>query len=65
GLLVPPASPDALAQALVRLARSREERIRLGTAARAAAAAYHQSHLLKAVSDLYREGLRAKRRASP
>jgi glycosyltransferase involved in cell wall biosynthesis len=61
GLLVPPSDPRAMAAALLRLARSPDERRRMGAAGRAAASRYHRARLIDEIEALYRSGLERKR----
>ena len=61
GLLVPAGDPRAFAACLVRLAGSAEERQRLGCQGRLDAGRFALSHLIEALNNLYREGLRARR----
>ncbi|HEY3381058.1 MAG TPA: glycosyltransferase family 4 protein [Vicinamibacterales bacterium] len=61
GLLVPAGDPARLADAMVRMAESAEYRRRLGEAGRRAAATYQSEHLIRRLTALYRDGVRAKR----
>ena len=61
GWIVPPADPRALADAMVRLANSPEERFRLGAAGRDVADRFRAERLLTSLAALYRDGLAAKR----
>jgi glycosyltransferase involved in cell wall biosynthesis len=61
GLIVPARNPSALAEALVRLLRSREERDRMGQASRAKALAeFDETRVIDAILDAYRRLIRAK-----
>jgi glycosyltransferase involved in cell wall biosynthesis len=62
GLLVPPAAPDALGAAMVRLATSETARARLGTAGRRHASRFVGHRLVGDVNRLYIAGLEAKRK---
>ena len=62
GLLVRPGDHRAFAAALVRLAGNPAERRQFGQEGRTAALRFRRSHLLDALSSLYRDGLSARRR---
>lgn len=61
GALVPPADPDALAQAMLRLLADPAQRERLGTAAHGAVVpAYGLEHMVARLEDLYEQLLKEK-----
>lgn len=63
GLLVPSNDREALTQALVRLARSPEDRVRFGAAAREAVARrFSPDRLANDIDELYRTGLSGRRK---
>jgi len=61
GLLVPARDPDALAEAMVRLASDLALRTRLGAAGRARSLEYRLERLVAEVERVYRRGLERKR----
>jgi len=61
GLLVPARDPDALAEAMVRLAGDLALRTRLGAAGRARSLEYRLERLVAEVERVYRRGLERKR----
>lgn len=64
GLLIPPASPDKLAEALVLLAQDKALRLNLGIAAQATiAAAYNVQEMTRQVENLYTKVLTAAGKA--
>lgn len=60
GLLVPPGSPEALAQAVIELAKDPERRERMGEAGRRRAEEFSLQVMEGRILDLYRELLTAK-----
>ena len=66
GLLAPSGAADQLSRAMLRLARSAEERSRLGLAGRQMVAArFTAERLVSDMSDIYRRELARKRRTPP
>ena len=62
GLLVPPQNPEALADAIVRLAMAPDERLRMGAAGRQAVVArFSPERLVDDIDTLYRDALAQKR----
>jgi glycosyltransferase involved in cell wall biosynthesis len=62
GLLVPPRDPEALADAVARVAFDADLRSRLGAAARERAAAFDASVATRRIEDVYRAALAARHR---
>jgi glycosyltransferase involved in cell wall biosynthesis len=66
GLLVPPQNPEALADAIVRLAVAPDERLRMGAAGREAVAArFSPERLVDDIDALYKDALAQKRSPRP